>query len=544
MTALLDGAPAPTVTFRELGLPDRIVGELDRAGIEAPFPIQAAVIPDALDGRDVAGRAPTGSGKTLGFGLPLVAGLSRAAKRRPVALVLAPTRELAEQITEALEPFARATGHRTTSIYGGVGYGRQRSALDRGVELVVACPGRLEDLLQLGDLDLGDVTTVVVDEADQMADMGFLPAVRRIVHQTHPDRQVLLFSATLDGPVAKLVDDFQRDPVRHEVGPEGPDVDAATHLFWEADRADRQATTADVIERCGPTIVFTRTRHGADRLAKQLGKLGATAAPIHGGRSQNQRDRALDAFKSGDVSALIATDVAARGIHVDGVAAVVHYDPPGDGATYHHRSGRTARAGAGGIVVSLVEPGTGKDVRKLQREVGIDVDVTRVDLIGLEAAAREAAASVADVEAPPVRTTGGRDAERPSRPGRADRAQGDVAARPGRDDRSGGASGSRRGRADRAGRTGNGTGERARSDEGGRRSDAAEGPGRERGRVKFFDTRRGYGFIVPDGGGDDLFVHFSQIRAEGFKTLDADARVSYSLGEGRRGAEAHSVTPS
>ncbi len=384
----------PDVSFDELGLPDSILRTLDAAGISTPFAIQAAVIPDVLAGRDVAGRAPTGSGKTLGFGLPIVASLRRARRRRPVALVLAPTRELAEQIMGELARFVEASGHRSASVYGGVGYGKQRAALDAGCELVVACPGRLEDLIGLGAIDLRDVTTVVVDEADQMSDMGFLPAVRRIIDQTASERQVLLFSATLDGPVAKLVADYQRTPVRHEVGQRGPDLTAARHLFWWTERTDRNANAAGVIERCGPTIVFTRTRHGADRVARQLGKLGVRAQAIHGGRSQGQRDRALAAFKTGAADALVATDVAARGIHVDGVNAVIHYDPPADGATYHHRSGRTARAGASGVVVSFAEPGTTKDVRRLQREVGIDVEVVEPALDGLS-----------DGQAEPVATT-------------------------------------------------------------------------------------------------------------------------------------------
>ncbi len=471
-------APIPGVTFRDLGLPRRVVEALERAGIAAPFPIQAAVIPDALAGLDVAGRAPTGSGKTLGFGLPLVAGLREAAPRRPVALVLAPTRELAEQIMAELQPFTKAAGHAAVAVYGGVGYGKQRGGLDRGAELVVACPGRLEDLLQMGAVDLADVTSVVIDEADQMADMGFLPAVRRIVDQTSSDRQVLLFSATLDGPVAALVEDYQRDPVRHEVGEVGPDVEAAEHIFWELERTDRNANAEAVIELCGQSIVFTRTRHGADRVARQLGKLGVDAQAIHGGRNQNQRDRALAAFKEGTARALIATDVAARGIHVDGVAAVIHYVPPADGATYHHRSGRTARAGARGIVVSFVEPGTRKDVRRLQREVGIEVAVIEPDHTELEVAVLLAQQSVETVERP--------DPVEPS-------ARAELA------------------------------------------------PGRERGTVKFFNAGRGYGFITRATGGDDLFVHWSNIAAEGFKTLPADAAVTYEVRAGRRGDEAFTV---
>jgi superfamily II DNA/RNA helicase/cold shock CspA family protein len=478
------------MTFAELGLPVEIVAQLNRSGISLPFAIQAAVIPDALAGRDIAGRAPTGSGKTLGFGLPLVAGLTKAKPKRPVALVLAPTRELAEQIMAELTPFTKAMRMYATSIYGGVGYGNQRNALNKGTELVVACPGRLEDLMQMGAIDLRDVATVVIDEADQMADMGFLPAVRRIVGQTRNDRQVMLFSATLDGPVAKLISDFQRDPARHEVGPKGPDVHAAHHVFWQTDRTERNQVAADVIDRCGSTIVFTRTRHGADRLAKQLEKLGVSAQPIHGGRSQNQRDRALDAFKKGKAAALIATDVAARGIHVDGVSAVIHYDAPADGATYHHRSGRTARAGATGIVVSLVEPGTAKDVKKLQRDVGIQVDVTGPDLDDLEVVALLGGGTAVHTAERSVQQHGAKVA--PATP-----------ARPA--------------------------------------NNAPVPSGHELGTVKFFNASRGYGFIVRDGGGEDLFVHFSSIETEGFKTLDENARVSYQVGSGKKGAEARSV---
>ncbi|MEL6892817.1 MAG: DEAD/DEAH box helicase [Actinomycetota bacterium] len=489
---------ASSVSFAELGLPDAVLRALDRSGMTHPFPIQAAVIPDALAGRDVAGRAPTGSGKTLGFGLPLVAGLVDARRRRPVALVLAPTRELAEQIMAELEPFTAAVGHRATSIYGGVGFGRQRTALDQGTELVVACPGRLEDLLGQGALDLTDVRTVVVDEADQMADMGFLPAVRRIVDQTAADRQVLLFSATLDGPVATLVADYQRDPVRHEVGPKGPDVEAAHHRFWQLERTERNVNAAGVIERCGSTIVFTRTRHGADRVARQLGKLGVTAQAIHGGRSQKQRDRALAGFKDGSTDALIATDVAARGIHVDGVSAVVHYDPPADGATYHHRSGRTARAGATGIVVSFIEPGTSKDVRKLQREVGIDVDVTDPDLdelevlVLLEDAVAESVSAVPFVAEPSASTAP---------------VEVDTVAGPPVDPRP-----------------------------------LELGDDEEAGTVKFFNAGRGYGFILRSGGGDDLFVHHTNILGDGFRTLPEGATVRYRVTAGRKGPEAVDVT--
>jgi superfamily II DNA/RNA helicase/cold shock CspA family protein len=304
--------------------------------------------------------------------------------------VLAPTRELAEQITGELRPFVRQRRHDVVSVYGGVGYGPQRRALDAGAELVVACPGRLEDLLQSGLVSLGDVDQVVVDEADRMADMGFLPAVRRILELTSDERQVLLFSATFDGAVSKLAGDIQRDPVIHEIGPQGPDISAARHVFWRVDRTERAAATADAIKAMGSTIVFCRTRHGADRLTKQLDKLGVTATPIHGGRSQPQRDRALRAFARGEVCSLIATDVAARGVHVDGVAGVVHFDPPQDATAYVHRSGRTARAGATGVVVSLIERSATHSARRLRREVGIDAVISQVDVDGLTPVAHRA----------------------------------------------------------------------------------------------------------------------------------------------------------
>ncbi len=264
-------------TFGALGVPDDLSARLSAAGIVEPFPIQSAVIPDALAGRDVTGRAPTGSGKTLAFGLPLVVRLTPAQRRRPTALILAPTRELAEQIATEIRPLARTRRHDVVSVYGGVGYGAQRKALDSGAAVVVACPGRLEDLLTMRALSLQDVTQVVIDEADRMADMGFLPAVRRIVEQTSKDRQVLLFSATLDGAVATLAKAVQRQPIRHEIGPKGPDMTLTSHAFWSVDRADRPELTAKVVAGLGSTMVFCRTRHGADRLAHQLEKLGVRA---------------------------------------------------------------------------------------------------------------------------------------------------------------------------------------------------------------------------------------------------------------------------
>jgi superfamily II DNA/RNA helicase len=368
-------------TFAELGVPEPIRNALASRGITKPFEIQAATMADALAGRDVCGRAPTGSGKTLAFGIPLVVGVGRAEPKLPRALVLAPTRELAEQITAEISTFAGSV--RTAVVYGGVGYGVQLKALRHGVDILVACPGRLEDLINQGAVNLKAVDRVVLDEADRMADMGFMPAVRRLLDQTSGRRQTMLFSATLDGDVAKLTRDYQHNPVRHEVGEETPDITAASHVFWNVAKADRTAVTAETVNLVWPAIVFCRTRHGSDRLAIQLGKVGIQVARIHGGRSQSQRTQALADFANGKVSVLVASDVAARGIHVDGVAVVVHYDAPEDHKTYVHRSGRTARAGQGGVVVTLVQPEQIKDMRSVQRQIGLNGAFTNPDASAL-----------------------------------------------------------------------------------------------------------------------------------------------------------------
>lgn len=364
-----------TNTFAELGLPEHLIAILERRDITAPFPIQALTIPDVLAGRDVCGRAPTGSGKTLAFGLPLVVRLGRGKARRPRGLILAPTRELAEQITAELRPLAKASNRSMASIYGGVGYGPQRRQLHQGVDLLVACPGRLEDLINQGDVDLRDVDFVVVDEADRMADMGFLPAVRRLLEMTSRERQTVLFSATLDRDVAVLTERYQRNPVRHESDLQEDAVNDVEHVFWMIDRADRVAHTAEVVASASPSIIFTRTRHGADRLARQLERTGVRAVAMHGGRSQAQRNRALKDFTTGRAQALVATDVAARGIHVEGVASVIHFDPAEDDKAYVHRSGRTARAGASGLVVSLVDGSQVRAAKRLQHFLGIGTQI-------------------------------------------------------------------------------------------------------------------------------------------------------------------------
>ncbi len=347
-----------TNTFARLGLPDPLVRALVDRNVVEPFPVQAVTIPDALARRDVCGKAPTGSGKTLAFGLPLLAMVGKASPFEPRSLVLAPTRELAEQIKRELVPLAKAMHRQVLAVYGGVGYGPQKSALRRGVDVLVATPGRLEDLIDQKVVKLSQVDIVVVDEADRMADMGFLPAVRRILDRTSRKRQTLLFSATLDGDIKVLSRDYQRDPVRHEAEPLTPTTSEANHYFWLVQHNDRIQHVVDLVETAGSSIVFTRTRHRADRVAKQIMGLGVEAVSLHGGRSQSQRTRALAAFASGRAQVLVATDVAARGIHIDEVASVIHFDPPEDAKAYLHRSGRTARAGGNGNRCQPGQPGS------------------------------------------------------------------------------------------------------------------------------------------------------------------------------------------
>ena len=359
----------PSSTFADLGVPGDIVKALDTNGITSPFEIQTATIPDALAGRDVLGRAPTGSGKTLAFGIPMVARLKDAKPHAPTGLILSPTRELAEQIRKELEPLAEVRGRSVAAVYGGVGFGAQLKALRNGVDMLVACPGRLLDLIDQNEVRLREVKIAVVDEADRMADMGFLPVVKKILDLTNDQRQTVFFSATLGKEVQILTDRYQSDPVLHEVGEREPDMTRMTHRFVRIDRTEKVALAAHEIRSHGQTIVFCRTRHGSDRVARQLKKYGVKTGVIHGRRTQNQRDNALKAFVDGKTQALVATDVAARGIHVDGVDCVVHFDPPEDDKAYTHRSGRTARAGASGVVVSFITNEQLKDTKKLQRQL-------------------------------------------------------------------------------------------------------------------------------------------------------------------------------
>ena len=370
--------PGGEPTFASLGIARDIVTALDEMGVTTPFPIQVMCIPDALAGRDVCGKAQTGSGKTLAFGIPLIERTETSRKRRPHSLVLVPTRELANQICETLAPLAAARGLWIMAVYGGTSMVRQIQGLQAGVDIVVATPGRLNDLLERDEVSLADVSSVVLDEADQMADMGFLPQVERILGRIDHSAQTLLFSATLDGAIGTLVRKYQHDPVHHEVVSDGTTAETLEQRFIGVEPDDKLAVAARVAGSGARTLMFVRTTHGADRLVKQLARFELNATPIHGRMNQNKRERALEAFRSGESPILIATNVAARGLHVDGIDLVVHFDVPEDGKTYLHRSGRTARAGEDGMVVTLVLPEEERDVIEVQRVAGLDYPVVRM----------------------------------------------------------------------------------------------------------------------------------------------------------------------
>jgi len=442
-----------------------VVGRLRALGITDPLPVQEATIPAALSGRDVCAQAPTGSGKTLAFGLPVVTAAG-APRRTPQALVVVPTRELADQVRDALSQLFGPGPDRVVAVYGGVGYGPQRHALRRGADVVVGCPGRLEDLVGRGDLRLGDVRTVVLDEADRMVDMGFLQPVCRLLDQTSADRQVLMFSATMGAEVESISRRYQQEPLRHRIEAEPGVQSDVTHHFWRVSRAERIKLTAELIAHHGQAFVFCRTKFGADRVTRQLRAAGVTAAPIHGDRTQPQRTRALASFVEGRTDALVGTDVVARGIHVDDIPCVVHFDLPNDAADYIHRSGRTGRAGAAGVVVSLVPEGTNGNVRALQKALGLPERVTK-PVVGPVASG---AASVSVVP----RTA----------------------------------------------------------------------PARLQGTVKFFDGRRGFGFLSAPNGAD-VFVHHSNVEQHGAgrPMLRTGDRVTFETAPGRRGTEARSVLP-
>ncbi|BBY28383.1 DEAD/DEAH box helicase [Mycolicibacterium sediminis] len=368
-------------TFSEFGLPTAVVNTLTAAGIEEAFPIQAATLPDSLAGRDVLGRGRTGSGKTYAFLLPLVARLAaNPAPRKPGkprALILAPTRELVSQIEAALAPLAAATGLNSVIVFGGVGAQPQIDKLRRGVDVVIACPGRLEDHVQSRHADLSAVEITVLDEADHMADLGFLPPVKRLMDKTPKNGQRLLFSATLDGGVDVLVKRYLHDPIVHSVDSEQSPVSAMVHHVLHVDSASRFEVITDLAASPGRTIVFARTKYGAKGLARKLNSRGVPAVELHGNLSQNARTRNLAAFSDGTAAVLVATDIAARGIHVDDVNLVVHADPPVEHKAYLHRSGRTARAGADGTVVTLMLSEQVSDVRSLTRKAGVTPTITR-----------------------------------------------------------------------------------------------------------------------------------------------------------------------
>lgn len=360
-----------TVRFSDLGVSGDLVSVLEKQGIVSPFPIQTLTIQDALQGEDVCGKAKTGSGKTLAFGLPLIERIGHAKPKLPQALVLVPTRELCTQVSDALEPLLAARDQGLVSVYGGVSIGDQTKLLRSGVEVVVATPGRLIDLLDRKALRLDDVEIVVMDEADQMADMGFLPQVRKIMRQITAEHQTLLFSATLDGQVGGLVRDYCNDPIFHEVESDTVIVDTSEHRFIQAHHMDKPKIVERIGRNADRILVFTRTKRGADEVTTRLKELGVKVAAIHGDKHQSRREKVLDDFSRGRLSTLVATNVAARGLHIEGVDIVIHYDPPDNATTYLHRSGRTARAGEEGLVVTLVEWDQVPDVQRIQKIAGI-----------------------------------------------------------------------------------------------------------------------------------------------------------------------------
>ena len=427
----------PAHDFALLGVPTPVADALAKRGITEAFPIQSATLPDSLAGRDVIGRGRTGSGKTIAFAIPMVAGIaSRQLKRtarRPHGLILVPTRELAAQVAETLSPLAAALGQRITVIHGGVGAQPQVHALTSGVDIVIACPGRLEDLIAQGHCRLDHVAVTVLDEADHMADLGFLPAVKRLLDQTPKGGQRLLFSATMDNGVDVLVRRYLVDPVTHSVdSAESPVPDMEHHVLC-VDAADKAGVVLALASGTGRSLLFTRTKHTAKKLARQLSQQGIPTVDLHGNLSQNARTRNLEQFASGEVRVLVATDIAARGIHVDDIELVVHVDPPAEHKAYLHRSGRTARAGASGIVVTVMTPDQRRDVDDLIRKARIRPTITTVR-VGDPLIARltgEQAALVAYVGVPdqstqsrPAQTRNGQARNGQGRPGQARSGQG------------------------------------------------------------------------------------------------------------------------
>ncbi|WP_098895501.1 DEAD/DEAH box helicase [Streptomyces sp. t99] len=369
-----EASTEPTVTFGDLGLPEGIVRKLAQNGVTTPFPIQAATIPDALAGKDILGRGRTGSGKTLSFGLPTLAALAggRTEKKKPRAVILTPTRELAMQVADALQPYGDVLGLKMKVVCGGTSMGNQIYALERGVDVLVATPGRLRDIINRGACSLEDVQVAVLDEADQMSDLGFLPEVTELLDQVPAGGQRMLFSATMENEIGTLVKRYLSNPVTHEVDSAQGNVTTMSHHVLVVKPKDKAPVTAAIAARKGRTIIFVRTQLGADRIAEQLIESGVKADALHGGMTQGARTRVLEDFKKGYVNALVATDVAARGIHVDGIDLVLNVDPAGDHKDYLHRSGRTARAGKSGVVVSLALPHQRRQIFRLMEDAGVD----------------------------------------------------------------------------------------------------------------------------------------------------------------------------
>lgn len=378
---MTDASPSenpPAKSFADLGVSPALCASLAEAGIEAPFPIQQLTISDALDGRDVCGKAKTGSGKTLAFGLPMLQRLGGSEGTHPRGLILVPTRELAQQVDDELVPLGAACGVRTCAVYGGTDLDRQAKQLGRGVDVVIATPGRLIDLVERKLTSLSDLEIVVVDEADRMADMGFLPQVEWLLRHVDDSAQTLLFSATLDGGVSTLIDRYQHDPVHHEVASDTVTVDRMVHHFFAVHQMDKVRVAAALANGVDRTLIFVHTKRGAERLVADLQAEGVDVGSIHGNLRQNERTRSLARFSSGEQAVLVATNVAARGIHIDDIDLVIHYDPPENHKAYLHRSGRTARAGETGIVVTLVLWNQELEVRRLQKRIGVEPPIIEV----------------------------------------------------------------------------------------------------------------------------------------------------------------------
>lgn len=392
----LDSAPTDPISFASLGVPDDICSALTAQGIASPFPVQTMTIPDGLAGRDVLGQAKTGSGKTLAFGIPLVArAVTPAAPKTPTAMVLVPTRELAAQVEKELTWLSAARGLKAIAVYGGASFDKQRAELNNGAEVVVATPGRLIDLVGRGDIDLSAIRFLVLDEADRMCDMGFLPNVEWLLRKMPKDRQTLLFSATLGSDVNSMVKNELTDPVRHTIESDSSTVEESHHRFLYVHDMDRVKVVAAIVRNYDRALVFVNTKRGCDRLVDDLKDLDLQSRAIHGDLDQTRRNRALKQFTDGQIQVLVATDVAARGLHIDGVDCVVQFDPPDDHKTYLHRAGRTARAGATGVVATLVLWNQRLEIERLQKRLGLSLPVPEVfsndqrlsDLVGWDPAA-------------------------------------------------------------------------------------------------------------------------------------------------------------